>query len=120
LAPFRATLKQFWNEEGFSTMIFMPRKRTGKMREPIVRAALEHMLAEAVRHDSECEAFVGVVVGRVVPARSGEVNWSVRGVRYGKADRDRCAAALSRHVAAAQQEYELAPQNQTSPKLSPA
>jgi hypothetical protein len=90
-------------------MSFTPRKRPRKTREPITRAELEQTLAAAIRHDSECEAFVGVVIGRVVPARSGEANWVVRGVRYGKADRDRCAAALSRRVTEAQQVYELAP-----------
>jgi len=95
-------------------MNFMPPKRPRKTREPLARAELEHMLAEAVRYDSQCKAFVGVVIRPVIPARSGDVNWAVRGVKYGNADRDRCAAALWRRVAEAQQLYELAPGPKTA------
>jgi hypothetical protein len=61
---------------------FMPNKR--KKRERPARAALDHMLTVAVRYDCGCEAFVGVVV----PAHSGEVNWTLTAVRCGKADRN--------------------------------
>ena len=53
------------------------------------------------------QTFVGVIVERVVPGSPGAVNWAVRGVRYGKANRELCGAALSNCVSEKQLEFEL-------------
>lgn len=71
-------------------------KKPGKpVRRPISHIDLEQSLADAVRSvGPECEAFVGVIIERVAPETSGGANWAIKGVRYGKADRDRSEAAL--------------------------
>ena len=71
-------------------------------------AELERALADDVRGGhSECEAFVAVVVERVVPPWPDAANWAVKGVKYGKADRNRCGSVLSDLVAKRQLEFEL-------------
>jgi cold shock CspA family protein len=78
------------------------------VRQPIALAALEQSLADAVRGvGPECEAFVGVIIERVAPEASGGTNWAVKGVRYGRADRDRCEAALGVCLHEKQREYTL-------------
>ena len=78
------------------------------VRKPITRAALEQSLADAVRSVApECEAFVGVIIEHVVPETSVGANWAIKGVRYGRADRDRCEAALGMSLHEKQLEYTL-------------
>ena len=85
------------------------------VRKPIARAELEQSLAGAVRTIApECQAFVGVIIERVVPQLRGGVNWAVKGVRYGKADRDRCEAALGVCLREKQLEYVLSDEHDGS------
>jgi hypothetical protein len=77
-------------------------------RKPTTIVELERALADAVRGSHpECEAFVAVFVERVVPPWPDAANWVVKGVKYGKADRNRCGSVLSDLVAERQQEFEL-------------
>jgi hypothetical protein len=77
-------------------------------RTSITRAALELAIAEAVRGSSpECRDLIGVIVERVVPGSPGSANWVVKGVKYGKAQRDRCRAAISACVEDRQREFEV-------------
>jgi hypothetical protein len=77
-------------------------------RAPITRARLELAIAEAVRSTlPECRALIGVIVERVVPGSPGGVNWMVKGVKFGKAQRDRCRAAIAVCVEDGQREYEV-------------
>jgi hypothetical protein len=77
-------------------------------RRPVTCADLEQKLTEAVRTShAEFEAFVGVVVERVTAASPGSANWAIRGVKFGRANRDRSSAVLSRCVEGAQQEFEV-------------
>lgn len=83
-------------------------KPDNPVRKPITRAYLEQSLADAVRSiDPGCQAFVGVIIERVAPKTAGGVNWAIKGVRYGKADRDRCEAALGMCLREKQLEYVL-------------
>jgi len=85
------------------------------VRKPIIRAALEQSLADAVRAVApECQAFIGVIIERVVPETSGGANWAVKGVRYGRADRDRCEAALGMCLHEKQLEYTLSDEQKRS------
>jgi len=85
------------------------------IRKPIMRAALEQLLADAVRAVApECQAFVGVIIERVAPETPGGVNWAVKGVRYGRADRDRCEAALGVSLHEKQLEYTLSDEHKPS------
>jgi hypothetical protein len=75
-------------------------------RETITREALRAVIAKAVRDaDPECEAFIGVFVERIVSTSPGDVNWTLKGVRYGKAERVKCDAAISSIVEQLQQEF---------------
>ena len=77
-------------------------------RVPITRAALELALTEAVRKNGpECSALVGVIVERVVPRSPGDANWAIKGIKYGRAERDRCRASVSKCAKEAQSEYEI-------------
>lgn len=82
--------------------------KTKTRRKPIARAELEQAIAGAVKASNpECQDFVAVIVERVVPASPGGANWAVKGVRYGKASRELCDAALSNCVTEKQLEFEL-------------
>jgi hypothetical protein len=75
-------------------------------RRPITLRDLELAIAKAVREtDTECEALIGVIVERIVPKSSADGNWSVKGVRYGKAERAKCHAAVAVFVERLQSEY---------------
>jgi hypothetical protein len=75
-------------------------------RSPITRAALERAISDAVRGSSpECSGLVGVIVERIVPAAPGGANWGVKGIRYGKAKRDRCRMAIAVCVEDGQRQF---------------
>jgi cold shock CspA family protein len=77
-------------------------------RTPISRAALEVTIADTVREtDPRCGPLIGVIVERVVPKSAGGANWAVKGVKYGKADRERCSAAISSCVKEKQREFDI-------------
>ena len=77
-------------------------------RKAMTVAELERALADAVRASHpECEAFVAIVVEHIVPPWPDAANWAVKGIKFGKADRDRCSNVLSDLVAARQQEFDL-------------
>jgi hypothetical protein len=77
-------------------------------RRSITRAALELTIADAVREsDPHCEPLVGIIVERVVPKSPDGANWAVKGVRFGKADRELCPAAISGFVEIGQGEFEI-------------
>jgi cold shock CspA family protein len=78
-------------------------------RKSIASASLERTLTAAVRKVApECEAFVGVIVERIVPEAADGANWAIKGVRYGKADRRKCESALCAAFRDNQQKYLLA------------
>ena len=90
-------------------------KPENPIRKPITRAALEQSLADGVRGAApECQAFVGVIIEHVVPETSVGANWAVKGVRYGRADRDRCEAALGMSLHEKQREYTLSDEQKGS------
>jgi hypothetical protein len=58
--------------------------------------------------DLGCESFVGVIVRREAPNACFDANWAIRGVRFGKADRDESTQALATIVERMQREFRLA------------
>ena len=48
-----------------------------------------------------------MIIEYVKPKNPGDTNRSVKGIRYGKANREACAAALSTLAAKGQLEFEL-------------
>jgi hypothetical protein len=80
-----------------------PKKRTW-----IARAALEAALAENVRgSDPQCVGLIEIIVERVVPVSPDGANWAVKGVKYGKAEREVCSAAISKVVEEGQRDFEV-------------
>jgi hypothetical protein len=69
---------------------------------------LELAIAEAVKKAApECEEFVGVVLQQTTPRSRFGVNWQLRGVRFGNADRTIANEALTAIVESMQREYYL-------------
>jgi hypothetical protein len=90
-------------------MISLSRKRAlSDSREQIKCETLEVAIATAVkRSDPSCEPFIGVFVERRAPKSRDEANWAVRGVKFGKAERENCNAALSVIVDRLKREFEI-------------
>jgi hypothetical protein len=83
-------------------------KRLFENKAQIKSGALECAIAAAVKQsDPRCEAFIGVFVERSEPKLRGDANWAVRGVRFGKAERNQCNAALSVIVERMKREFEI-------------
>jgi hypothetical protein len=69
---------------------------------------LEAVLVETVRaSDPRCEGLIGIIVERVVAASPDVANWAVKGVKYGRAEREPCSAAVSKCVEESQREFEV-------------
>jgi hypothetical protein len=71
------------------------------------RASLESAITEAVKAEPDCEAFVGVVVMPKKPKSRSDANWSIRGVKFGKANRDKSSQVLASIVERMQREFRL-------------
>lgn len=83
-------------------------ERPNGKRQSITRAALELTIAEVARSSSpECSALVGIIIERVVPESPGGANWALKGVKYGRAERDPCSAALLGCIEEGQRNFEV-------------
>jgi hypothetical protein len=73
--------------------------------------SLEHLqsaITEPVKKsDPGCESFVGVIVQRETPKARFDANWAVKGVRFGKTNRDKSAEALATIIERMQREFRL-------------
>jgi hypothetical protein len=84
-------------------------------RNPIWREATEGVITAAVkRADSGCEPFVGVIVQRIDPKSPAEVNWAIRSIKSGIADRNKTSVALATIVERMQREFNLSDDCQTA------
>jgi hypothetical protein len=84
------------------------KRRSGSSREQIKCQTLEVAIATAVkRSDPRCEPFIGVVIERRTPKSRDDTNWAVRGIKFGKAERQNCNAALSVIVERLKREFEI-------------
>jgi hypothetical protein len=100
-------------------MPFFPAKSATSNRTSIGREVLELAIAAAVKQsDPQCEAFVGILVEHTVPKSHSDSNWVVKGIQFGKADRDKCTAAVATVVERMQQEFELSKQTPPPRKKS--
>jgi hypothetical protein len=85
----------------------MKAKREGG-RSPIAPANLESAITEAVRKEaSGCEALVGVIVQPIKPKSRFDANWAVRGVKFGRTDREKVSEAIAVVVERMQREFRL-------------
>ena len=91
-------------------MAWLPKKQSSDDRSSVSRDRLQSAITEAVKQaDPDCEAFVGVIVQRETPKARLDANWALKGVRFGRADRDKSSKALTTIVERMQREFVLAP-----------
>jgi hypothetical protein len=77
-------------------------------RQPISRRDLQSAIAEAVKKsDPDCNAFVDVIVERAEPKSLLDTNWAIKGVKYGRSDREKAAQAVATIAARMQSEFRL-------------
>jgi hypothetical protein len=77
-------------------------------RTQVSRDALESAVATAIKtFDASCRDFVGVVIERRSTDSDSEANWQVKGLRFGKSDREKAQAALDSVLPPMQQEFAL-------------
>jgi hypothetical protein len=74
-------------------------------RAPITAAELELAIAAEVNAAPGCEAFVGVVIESTRPKSRLDVNWELRGIRFGRADREIARQALRPVVERMQRQF---------------
>jgi hypothetical protein len=87
-------------------LAFLRRKKT-RNRNPATRNVLQSAITDAIRKsDPVCEAFIGVVIERTSQPGLAS-NWAIRGVKFGKADREKSSLALKSVVERMQREFLL-------------
>jgi hypothetical protein len=59
------------------------------------------------RADPRCEDFIGVFIEHRTPKSRDDTNWAVRGVKFGRAERRNCNAALSVIIERLKREFEI-------------
>jgi hypothetical protein len=91
------------------TMASLWKKQKTPGRKKVARETLELAIAAAVKSDPQWEAFVGVWVEPCAQKTAEDANWAIKGIKFGKADRDKCRAALDTVVERMQGEFELQP-----------
>jgi hypothetical protein len=85
------------------------RKKPSDTRSSVSLERLQAAITKGVKKsDPQCQGFVGVIVQREVPKARFDADWAIRGIRFGKADRDKCSLALATIVERMQREFSLA------------
>jgi hypothetical protein len=83
-----------------------PKKNHG--REFVSSTILQLAITEAVRtFDPSCELFVGVFIERATTKSRSDANWAIKGIKFGKANRDKCVQAVATIVERMQLEFNL-------------
>jgi hypothetical protein len=89
-------------------VIWLPKKRVFDERSSVSLKQLQSAITEAVKKaDPACEAFAGVVVQRETTKSRQDANWTIKGIRFGRADRDKSSQALATIVQRMQREFSL-------------
>jgi hypothetical protein len=77
-------------------------------RTQVSRSALETAIAAAIKaFDASCQNFIGVIIETRSTESDLEANWQVKGLRFGKSDRDKARAALNSVLPPMQQQFIL-------------
>ena len=63
--------------------------------------------AAVKKSDPQCEPFVGALIEDRAPRSREDANWAIKGIRFGRAARDKCSAALVVVVDKMQHAFEL-------------
>jgi hypothetical protein len=90
--------------------------RLADNRNAITREAMQAAITLAVKKaDPDCKPFIGVIVRRTNPKSSLETNWAIRGIKFGRADRNKAKEAVDIIVQRLQREFKL---NNDSPLVT--
>jgi hypothetical protein len=85
-----------------------PPDRPVDSRKSISREEMQTAITEAVKKaDPDCEPFVGVIVERKKRSSLIEANWAIRGIKFGRADRNKVSDAVNTVVERMQREFNL-------------
>jgi hypothetical protein len=77
-------------------------------RTPISREGLETAITEVVKKiQPGCEGLVGVIVMHQEAKSPSDTNWTIRGVRFGRADREKASKAIEVVVKQSQCDFYL-------------
>jgi hypothetical protein len=77
-------------------------------RSPIGSTNLEAVITEAIKKRVPgCESFVGVIVEHTTPKSRFDANWALRGVKFGRVDREKANQAIATIVEGMQREFRL-------------
>src|SRR5262249_48237477 len=77
-------------------------------RQLISCADLQSAIREACKQfDPECKDFIDVIVEERRPQSRLDANWAIKGVKFGRSDRNKAGQALSVIVARMQGEFAL-------------
>jgi hypothetical protein len=74
-------------------------------KNPISPQTLQSAITEAVKKAEP--AFVSVIIQQVTPKSRFDANWALRGVRFGRADREKANKAVASVVERMQREFRL-------------
>jgi hypothetical protein len=89
--------------------LFWGREQSIDERQSISVTELQSAISHAVRkYDSACDGFVDVIVQPETPKFRFDANWSIRGVKFGKSDRNKSTQAVATIVSRMQREFILA------------
>jgi hypothetical protein len=85
------------------------RSKQSEKRGSVSRERLQAAITKAVKKaDPKCAGFVGVIVQRETPKTPLDPNWTIKGIRFGKADRNKSNLALATIIERMQREFSLA------------
>jgi hypothetical protein len=77
-------------------------------RKPISREEMQAAITDAVKKaDPDCGPFVGVIVERTKRSSLLEANWAIRGIKFGRADRNKAGDVVNRIVQRMQCDFNL-------------
>ena len=83
-------------------------------RQQITQPELEQAISDAVRQSaSGCKDFVGVIIMHARPQTRSAPNWAIRGIKFGRSDRQKAGQAVAAIVSRMQSEFKLKQQKQT-------
>ena len=77
-------------------------------RQAISRADLAAAITDAVKNSNpDCAAFVDVIVQHIKPKSQFDPNWAIKGIRFGRSDRQKATQAIGTIVERMQREFKL-------------
>jgi hypothetical protein len=77
-------------------------------RSPIASETLQSAITDAVKKaEPACEAFVGVIVEPTTPKSHFDANWALKGIKFGRSDREKANEAVMSIVERMQRQFRL-------------